>query len=100
VTRNWKDWLAYKQREHGESFDAGDLPAKFVPYFENGQRIKVRLYMTGEVMTGTVGVTTGWRPAFLLMRRRSDRGSSHLLKSDTQIIAVQDRPGGKYRNLL
>lgn len=86
------DYLLRKRTEHGDKFDPSDLAPQFVPYLHEDQRIKVRTRW-GEELTGTVGVTTGWRPAFLLMRRTSAYGSSTVLGKDDQIIAVK---AGKY----
>jgi hypothetical protein len=77
-----------------DNFDPRDLAAPFVPYYDSGQRIKVR-FPWGEVRTGTVGVTGGWRPVFLLMGRKTDRGSSLILEDDVKIIAVH-RTAGRY----
>jgi hypothetical protein len=68
------------------------LAPQFAAYLGTDQRIRVQTtYPNGETWTrtGTVGVTTGWRPAFLLMRRRTDHGSSDVLRPDDRIIAVQ-----------
>jgi hypothetical protein len=94
--RSYSDYLARKQREHGAKFDSSDLAAQFVPYYESGARIKVRTHY-GEEITGTVGVTTGWRPCFLLMRRSNSFGSSDLMRADDRVIAVQR--GRTYRPL-
>ncbi len=76
------------RREHGDRFDASDLEraAHFAPYLRTGLRLKVR---KGDFeRTGTVGKTTGWRPAFLLMHRSSDRGSWDVLGPDDEIVAT------------
>lgn len=39
--------------------------------------------------TGTVGITTGWHPAFLLMSRSSAMGSSDVLSARDVIVAVK-----------
>lgn len=83
----YTELTARKQREHGDRFDASDLHSQFIPYFNSGDRIRVA---NGEyVRTGRVGVTTGWKPAFLLMHRASDHGSSDVLGPDDQITHVQ-----------
>ena len=68
--------------------DRSALASSFAGYHGTAQRIRVR-FASGAELTGTVGKTTGWRPAYLLMLRSSDRGSPHLLTIDDQIIAVQ-----------
>lgn len=81
--------------QHGERFDDSDLRAAkhFAPYYRNGVRLKVRRdYGDGEYheRTGTVGKTTGWKPAFLLMHRSSDRGSSDVLGPEDEITHVHN----------
>ena len=91
MNRNRESFARYserKQREHGAKWDASQLDRSLVPYFESGARIKVRIF--DEVLTGTVGVTTGWRPAFLLMRTSRSMGSSDVLSPGSfELLAVQ-----------
>ncbi|MGH7962943.1 MAG: hypothetical protein ACRERD_14120 [Candidatus Binatia bacterium] len=99
TTTTWSAFIApRKQTEHGDKFDPSDLAEKFISHFESGERIRVEFdYGSGGkcVRTGRVSVTTGWKPAFLLIRRRTDRGSSTLLNSDDRITHVQQN-NGKY----
>lgn len=85
--RNLREHIQRKQREYGDTFDASDLNPAFSRYFETGERIKARVY--GETVTGTVGMTTGWKPVFLLMRRANAIGSSYCLGKDAQVLAVK-----------
>ena len=85
-TREWEVYKAQRRREDPRWTDE-ELPAKLVPHFRSGVRIRVA---NGEyVRTGKVGITTGWRPAFLLMHRSSDTGSSDVLNERDQITGVQ-----------
>jgi hypothetical protein len=88
-------YLTRGQRKYGERFNPSTLAKKFIQYYESGERIKV--CTCEETLTGTVGVTTGWRPSFLLMRRRSDYGSSWLLGEKDSILAV--KRGRKYQSV-
>lgn len=82
------DILNRKSREYGDKYDPSELASAFVPYFNSGERIKVHVW--GQDMTGTVGITTGWKPSFLLMRTSRSRGSSILLGKDTdRVLAVK-----------
>ena len=85
--KNYSEYIARAIRTHGTKFDATSLDQKFVPYFESGQRIKVET--CGEELTGTIGVTTGWRPCFLLMRTSRAMGSSWTLGERDKITAVK-----------
>ena len=69
------DYINRAMQQHGEKFSNESLAVQFVPYFNSGERIKI-ITSYGETLTGTVGVTTGWVPIFLLMRRSGDHGSS------------------------
>ena len=87
MARNYREFMERKQREYGEKFDPSDLNPAFVRYFENGERDKVLDY--GEPVTGTIGVTTGWKPCFLLMRRSNAIGSNWCINQDSKVIAVK-----------
>jgi hypothetical protein len=72
---------------HGERFDASELVSAFARFHGTGQRIRV---VNGDfIRTGRVGMTTGWRPAFLLMHRSSDHGSWDVLGPRDVITHVQ-----------
>lgn len=79
----YDDYFKRKQREFGMQFDASDLDPRFIPAFNSGERIRVKLWGE-EIKTGTVGVTGGWRPSFLLMSRKSAIGSSILLNAHAE----------------
>lgn len=89
---NYNDYKRRKQIEYGEKFDESDLQQWAIRFFESGQRIKVLMY--GEEITGTVGVTTGWKPVFILMRKSNSHGSSDTIGESAKLVAVQS--GRKY----
>lgn len=80
---------------HGRQFDPSCLAMQFAEAFNSGARIIVETrYTNGEVYQrrGTVGISGGWRPTFLLMHRRSDHGSSDVLgMTDVQVGTVARR---------
>lgn len=92
MERNFKSWAEWKLRQFGERFDGRDLDGRFVRFFESGERIKIRSF--GETFTGTVGVTTGWRPVFILLRTSRSMGSSITLGPNEELLAV--KRGRKY----
>lgn len=96
MTGHWTEYERHIARR-GQPTDTTDLDAagQFKRYVR-GPRIKV----TGPAGTrfGTVGMTTGWKPAFLLMHRRTDIGSSDVLGPGDQVIAV--KVGSRYRAVL
>ncbi len=93
----WADYL--KGRADGTKlanpehvFDPSTLAGQFVPYFHgrHNDRVRVRVrFSHGEELTGTIGITTGWRPCFLLMRRSNAYGSSYTLGTQDRIVAVK-----------
>lgn len=88
MQRSYEDLLCRRIAEYGkDKFDASELDRRFLGYFESGQRIKVNT--CGMVLTGTVGVTTGWKPCFILMRTARSRGGSWTLGPKDVILAVK-----------
>jgi hypothetical protein len=73
-----------QKTKYGSRFDASDLASKFIPYFNSQERITVDFGF--EVKRGRIGVTTGWKPAFLLMLRRNSMGSIWLLHNSDKIV--------------
>ena len=91
---NFTDLVNRRTAQYGDKFDVSDLDKRFIAYYQNGQRIKVET--CGMIMTGTVGVTTGWKPAFLLMRTSRSIGSSWILGTESKLLSVQASYKGKY----
>ena len=89
----YEQYIERKRLEYGEKFDPSDLAKQFIPYFNAGTRIKVET--CGMTITGTVGATTGWKPAFLLMRTSRSIGSPWVLSENDKITAV--KYGKKYQ---
>lgn len=86
-----RDFNEYKRRkiqEYGSRFDDSDLVNWAIPFFESGKRIKVLVY--GKELTGTIGVTTGWKPCFLLMRKRNSISSGYLINANVKLLAIQN----------
>ena len=76
----------------GDKWTDADLAQQFVPFLNSGERVKVTTtYGDGEefTRTGTIGVTGGWRPVFLLMHRSNSVGSWDTLKATDKIVAVK-----------
>ena len=89
MKKHYDEYLVEKQHEYGEKFDPSNLDARFVPFFESGQRIEVT-YAWGETRRGYVGVTTGWRPAWLLIHNTRSMGSAYTLDSD--VVNIKPLP--------
>jgi len=85
MTKSYQELLNRKRREYGTKFSPRELSKKFIPFYENENRIKV-LFSSGEIKRGRVGVTTGWVPAFILMLTSRSRASSWILSNKDKII--------------
>ena len=85
--RNYAAYLAKKRTQYGEKFDDTDLAPQFIPFYNSG--IRIRVMMFDEEITGTIGITGGWKPCFLLMRTSRSLGSVYTLRKDDTIVAVQ-----------
>jgi hypothetical protein len=89
------DYLARKRHQHGDRFDDSALDRRFVGAFNTGARVKVTIH--GETLTGTVGVSTGWRPVFLLMRTSRSLGSSAVLDASAEIVGIKHSGDRQYQ---
>lgn len=88
TTTKFEAFLARKGREFGERFDRSALDPRFVSAYNTGLRIRVRS-SHGEEKTGTVGVTTGWKPVFILLANSRSRNSGDVLGPGDRITAVK-----------
>lgn len=96
---HWVNMLARFRNRHGDKFVPPKASDRQKEYFGTGQRVEVTTtYPSGEtyVRRGTIGITTGWAPALLLMHRRGSMGSSDVLRADDQITAVIDSKGKRH----
>jgi hypothetical protein len=94
--------IAIGRAKHGEKFDSSDLDDRFARYYFSKERIKVKTselnVFNSDILFGTVGVSTGYKPIFLLMNSIRARGSSILLNKDYEILGVQQVGQRKYCN--
>jgi len=86
MTTKFELYIQRKVKECGPKFDQSDLSKQFIPHYNSGRRIEVNT--AGEIKRGTIGVTTGWRPCFLLMLRSNSTGSSYTLSDKDVILRV------------
>ena len=85
----YSDFVARKFQQYGDKFSGESLAAQFIPAFNNGDRFRVLVdfgYEDEKPVWGYVGVTTGWKPVFLLIRRRGQNGSSEILSTGHKIL--------------
>ena len=83
-------YLKRKNEEYGNKFDSSDLNKIFIPFFNNHKRVTVQFCndkgKVYETKRGTIGVTTGWKPIFLLMLTSRSIGSSWVINKNCKII--------------
>ena len=84
------DRLRSEWASRGKEFSTHALAPQFHPHFK-GSRIEVRTtYPDGTVWIrrGTVSISQGWQPVFLLKSQANAHGSSDVLKDTDEITAV------------
>ena len=85
-------------RSQGHELDESRLAPRFEAHFTGcraGPRIEVRTtYDDGTVWIrrGSVSISQGWQPVFLLMSQANSHGSSDVLKETDEITAVLSAP--------
>lgn len=82
----YDDYIKRAKAKHGDKFDGSNLNPAFIPYYNNGNRIEVDFGY--ENKRGRIGVTTGWRPVFLLMLTTRSIGSSYTIGMDDKVVKV------------
>lgn len=84
----YDEYCARQRARHGAKFDTSGLAPQFVAAFNAGDTFRVKIDAGYEKpIWGYVAATTGWRPSFMLMRHRGQRGSSDLLRAEDKILA-------------
>ena len=92
--------LNRKVREHGDKFSDKGLNPAFVDAFNKGQdyRVRVIMFPGAKPIWGFIGMTTGWVPSFLLMRRRGQHGSSDVIGPNSVIVGEKWMPQPRRRS--
>jgi len=81
----YTEYILRKKSEFGSKFDSSELNKRFIKHFNSGKRIGVK-FNYGETKRGTIGVTTGWKPVFILMLTSRSMGSSHTIGKKDKVI--------------
>jgi hypothetical protein len=94
--RTYADLVRHFEERYPRQFDDSELWPQFRTWVGYDGRIEVSgEHRAGQRRTGYLGVTSGWRPAFILVARSDSMGSSDVLRKDDEVIARQ-RADGKY----
>ena len=85
---DFNNYVERARAQHGDRLDLSELPEKFRPYFR--ERIRVRAPWGGDrpEKNGVLGVTTGWRPIFILMLRTGAVGSSYTISEAHEFVRM------------
>lgn len=94
--------FATRQLAKMANFTTAALPEKFVPYYEQGSHVRIKIerginYIHNEY--GRVGVSTGWQPAFLLVKNDRHKGSSVVLEEEDRVVALRRGSDKRYKPL-
>lgn len=85
--RSFNEYLSTKRHQHGDKFDPSDLHEQFIEHWRTGDRVEIEMKGEGK-MRGRIGVTTGWKPCFILLLRSNSSGSSWTLRKEDKVIRV------------
>lgn len=92
----YEELLERGKQRYGDKFDPSDLDPDFVNWYNCQDRIKLAYRPDPTwTVTGTIGVTTGWKPVFLIMRTKRSIGSSDtVMPGRWQVVAYKS--GNRY----
>jgi hypothetical protein len=82
----YSQWLQVKRDRDGDRFvppPGADVLAKYCH-----EDVRVEIEDRGYITRGFVGITTGWAPAFILLRTRRSKSSWVILGADTKVLKV------------
>ncbi len=84
---NYESFINRGKSKHGDKFSEASLNPDFIHAYNNGDSFRVLVdFGYDKPVWGYIGVTTGWTPCFLLMRRRGQHGSSETIGDNCKII--------------
>lgn len=97
-----EQYIERKRREFGDKFDDSNLQAAdhwVRDAFNKGYRVKLHDTKYGDIAMGTVSVTTGWKPSFLLIHNARSNGSSHVIQPYEKVVAIKLPGWSKYQEI-
>lgn len=78
-------------RRKGKTADFTDIDmahGSIIEAYESGYRVRLNYPEdSGEVRDGYIGITTGWKPAFILLWNRRSMGGS-IVSRDAQVVKI------------
>lgn len=96
MNHHWINMLARFKARYGDKFVPPSTNPNLTHYFGTGVRVEITTtYPSGDpfVRQGTIGITTGWQPALLLLHTRNASGSWDTLKDTDVVTAVINKRG-------
>ena len=90
MSTRYEDMVERFTKKHGDKFSEQDLDQRFRPFYDSQQRIQVQYVKTinDPKHYGTVGISSGWKPTFILMNNVRARSSSVTLNRNIDITGV------------
>jgi hypothetical protein len=86
----YHDFVQRQKAKHGDMFSEENLNRNFISAYNNGDTFRVLVDLGyDKPVWGYIGVTTGWKPCFLLMRRRGQHGSSDTINKECKILKTK-----------
>ncbi len=86
----YEAFIQKQKAKYPNKFSDEKLNPAFVTAFNNGDTFRVLADLGYEKpIWGYIGVTTGWQPVFLLMRRRGSLGSSETISCEDKIVKTR-----------
>ena len=83
---DWDTWKNLSTVEKDRLRDTSFLDKRFDHYHKTQARIEVE-FSWGEKKRGRVGITTGWKPCYILMLTTRSLGSSWILNE--HVISIR-----------
>ena len=87
----YERYINRAKSNHGDKFRDSRLNRNFIHAFNEGDsyRVLVDFGYDDKPVWGYIGATTGWKPCFLLLRRRGQHGSSETIDENCKIIKTK-----------
>lgn len=99
MSTHYEDMVERFTKRHGDKFSEENLDQRFRPFYDSQQRIQVQYIGSEQKHYGTVGITSGWKPMFILMNNARARSSSVTLDSNVHLTGVNVH-GRTYRPVV
>lgn len=87
---HYEETMLAKRSQYGSKFDCSELAAvspEIREAYNSHHRIRIQ-FPDNSTADGYVGLTTGWRPAFILLYNKRSIGSSIVLGPNDRVVRI------------